>query len=180
MSIEELNEQIRTVAKDVSLNLSSIIADETLPPQTKYGVLLAAAVATRNPKVIAAMNSAAAVVLTPIALATARSIAPVMTMKNLYSRFVHLTSNSEYKRMPARFRMDVFETSTVDSADVALWSLAVSVINGCGACMDAHEKALQEAWVSSQEIHAAVRYAAIVQSAAVAIEAAGSQLYASE
>jgi alkyl hydroperoxide reductase subunit D len=50
--------------------------------------------------------------------------------------------------------------------------LAVSAINGCGACVDAHEKVLRESGVSAESIHAALRYAAIVQSAAVALEAA--------
>jgi alkyl hydroperoxide reductase subunit D len=63
--------------------------------------------------------------------------------------------------MPARLQLD-FE----------LWSLAVSAINGCGACIDAHEKALHEAGVPAAAIQAAVRLAAIIQSIAIAFETA--------
>lgn len=52
-------------------------------------------------------------------------------------------------------------------------TLAVSAINGCGACMDAHEKTQRQSGVSSDTIQTALRVAAIVQSVAVAIEAAG-------
>ncbi|WFU14701.1 carboxymuconolactone decarboxylase family protein [Bradyrhizobium sp. CB3481] len=173
MFIEQLKAQIPDFAKDVRLNLASIVSDETFSPQSKYGLLLATAIATRNPAVIAAMESAAAEVLSPAALTASKSAASIMAMNNVYYRFVHLASNPEYKRMPARLRMNVIVNPGVDKADFELWSLAISAINGCGACMDAHEKALQEAGLGSAAIQTAVRFAAIVQSVAVAIDAAG-------
>ncbi|MCA1458805.1 carboxymuconolactone decarboxylase family protein [Bradyrhizobium sp. BRP22] len=173
MSIEQLKDQIPDFANDVRLNLASMISDETLSPQSKHGLLLATAIAGRNPVVIAAMESAAAVVLTPAAIAAAKSAASLMAMNNVYYRFVHLGSNPEYKTMPARLRMNDIGNPGVDKADFELWSLAVSAINGCGACMDAHEKALREAGISIAVIQTAIRLAAIVQSVAVAIDAAG-------
>lgn len=92
---------------------------------------------------------------------------------DVYYRFVHLASNPEYKMMPARLRMNALGHPGVDRADFELWALAVSAINGCGACMNAHEKALRQSGVSSDAIQTAARFAAIVQSVAVAIEAAG-------
>ncbi len=44
--------------------------------------------------------------------------------------------------MPARLRMNVIETPASTKPIFELWSLAVSAINGCGACIDAHEKVL--------------------------------------
>jgi alkyl hydroperoxide reductase subunit D len=91
--------------------------------------------------------------------------------RQVYYRFVHLASNWEYATMPARLRINVIGNPGVDKADFELWSLAVSAINGCGACIDAHEKTLQGAGVPATAIQAAVRFAAIIQSVAVAIEA---------
>ncbi|MGE5156649.1 MAG: carboxymuconolactone decarboxylase family protein [Gemmatimonas sp.] len=176
MSIEQLKGQIPDFAKDVRLNLTSMAADETLSPPTKYGLLLATAIATRNSTVIAAMESAAAEVLAPAAIAAAKAAAALMAMNNVYYRFIHLASNPEYRAMPARLRMNAIGNPGVDKADFELWSLAVSAINGCGACMDSHEKVLQDAGVGSAAIQTAVRFAAIVQSVAVAIEAAGQAL----
>lgn len=173
-SIEQLNETIPDFAKDIRLNLTSLVADETLSPQRQYGLLLASAIATRNATLIAAMESAATVVMTPVAIAAAKSAASMMAMNNVYYRFVHLVSNPEYQAMPPRLRMNVIGNHGVDKSDFELWSLAVSAINGCGACIDAHEKTLRAAGVSSEVIQTAVRFAAIVQSVAVSIEAAGS------
>lgn len=130
------------------------------------------AIATRNPIVTAAMETAASVVMTPAAVEAAKSAASVMAMNNVYYRFIQLASNTEYKTMPARLRMNWLGDPRVDKADFELWALAVSAINGCGACMDAHEKALRQSGVGSDVIQTAVRFAAIVQSVAVAIEAA--------
>ncbi|MGC2777037.1 MAG: carboxymuconolactone decarboxylase family protein [Bradyrhizobium sp.] len=173
MSIEQLKDQIPDFAKDVRLNLSSMASDETLSPQAKYGLFVACAIATRNPTVTAALESVAAAHLSPAALAAAKSAAAVMAMNNVYYRFVHLASNKEYATMPARLRMNVIANPGVDKADFELWSLAVSAINGCGTCIDAHEKVLQDAGVGAAAIQTAVRFAAIIQSVAVAIEAAG-------
>lgn len=111
--------------------------------------------------------------MTPTVVGAAKYAAFVTAMNNVYYRFVHLASNPEYKTMPARLRMNALGHPGVDRADFELWALAVSAINGCGACMDAHEKALRQSGVSSHTIQTAVRFAAIVQSVAVAIEAAG-------
>jgi lipoyl-dependent peroxiredoxin subunit D len=171
MSIEALKERIPEFAKDVRLNLSSMASDETLAPQTKYGLFLAAAIATRNAAVIAAMEEEATSRLTPQAVAAAKAAASIMAMNNVYYRFVHLSSNKEYGGMPARLRMNVIANPGVDKGDFELWALAVSAINGCGMCIDAHEKVLKEAGVTAATIQTAVRFAAIIQSTAVAIEA---------
>jgi len=62
----------------------------------------------------------------------------------------------------------------VDKNDFELWSLAVSAINGCGTCIDAHEQALRKNGVSAEAIQTAVRFAAIIASAAVALEASAA------
>lgn len=174
MSIDQLKDRIPDFAKDVRLNLSSMASDETLAPQAKYGLFVACAIATRNPAVVAGFEAAAAEHLSPAALAAAKSAAAIMAMNNVYYRFVHLASNKEYATMPARLRMNVIANPGVDKVDFELWSLAVSAINGCGTCIDAHEKALKEAGATSTVIQTAVRFASIIQSVAVAIEAAGA------
>ncbi len=171
MSIESLKERIPDFAKDVRLNVSGLANDEALAPQTKWGLLLACAIATRNPDVAAAFDAEASAHLTPQSRDAARAAVSIMAMNNVYYRFVHLSSNKEYGTMPAKLRMNVIGNPGVPKSDFELWSLAVSAINGCGMCIDAHEKVLREHGVESATIQAAVRYAAIVQSAAVALEA---------
>ena len=72
--------------------------------------------------------------------------------------------------LPARLRMNVIGKPGVDKADFELWCLAVSAINGCGVCIDSHEKILREAGLSAEQIQAAIRIAAVVHAVAVTLD----------
>jgi alkyl hydroperoxide reductase subunit D len=171
MSIAVLKDALPDFAKDVRLNLSSIENDDMLAASTKWGLLLACAIAVRNPKVAAEIAAEAKTHLSAVEIAAARSAATIMAMNNVYYRFVHLASNKDYATMPAKLRMAVIGSPGVPKKDFELWSLAVSALNGCGMCIDAHEKVLREAGVDSATIQTAVRYAAILQSVAIALDA---------
>lgn len=178
MSIEALKQQIPDFAKDVRLNLSGLVNDESFGEETKYGLLLACAIAARKSRLLEAMEQEAAAHLSPKARDAACAAASIMAMNNVYYRFTHLVSNKSYQTMPAKLRMTVIANPGVAKTDFELWCLAVSAMNGCGICLDSHEKVLIEAGVSQDTIQNAVRYAAIVQSAAVALEAAALQVAA--
>lgn len=172
MSIENLKDRIPDFAKDVRLNLSTIANEDTLGEQTKYGLMLACAISTRNAEVAAAFESDCASHLSPEARDAAKGAAAIMAMNNVYYRFVHLASNKAYATLPAKLRMNILANSGVPKTDFELWALAVSAINGCGMCIDSHEKVLAKDGVTQETLQTAVRYAAIIQSVAVAVEAA--------
>jgi alkyl hydroperoxide reductase subunit D len=94
-------------------------------------------------------------------------------MNNIYYRFTHLVGNEEYATLRAGLRMNVLANPGCDKIDFELASIAVSAINGCGMCMESHEKTLQKHGVSSQAIQSAVRIAAVLHGVAVTSELAG-------
>ena len=104
--------------------------------------------------------------LTPEAANAARAAAAVMAMNNVYYRFVHLASNPEYGTMPAKLRMNAIATHGIEKDDFELFSLAVSAMNGCGMCIDSHERVLQQHKVKSETIQTAVRIASVVKAMA--------------
>lgn len=172
MSIEALKDRIPAFAKDVKLNLSAVPREESLTPQQLYGLLVACGITTRNPEVARALEAEAAPHLSQQALDAAKAAASIMAMNNVYYRFTHLASNKAYETLQAKLRMTVIGNPGVDKADFELWSLAVSAMNGCGRCIDSHEKVLRDAGIREDQIQAAVRIASIVASVAVALEAA--------
>ena len=174
MSIDVLKARLPEAFRDARLNLSTLASEEVLAEPTKSGLLFACAIATRNAEVRDAFAAEAAARLPEEVQQTARAAATVMAMNNVYYRAVHLASNNEYAKMPARLCMNVIANPGAPKLDFELWRLAVSAISGCGACIDSHEKALRDAGVAAEAIHAALRYAAIVQSTAVALEAAAT------
>lgn len=178
MSIDALKDRIPAFAKDVKLNLSALPREDSLTPQQLYGLLVACGITTRNPDVARALEAEATPHLTPQALDAAKAAASIMAMNNVYYRFTHLASNKAYETLPAKLRMTVIGNPGVDKADFELWSLAVSAMNGCGRCIDSHEKVLRDAGIREDQIQAAVRIGAVVASAAVALEAASLGLQA--
>jgi alkyl hydroperoxide reductase subunit D len=171
MTIDELLDSLPEYAKDLKLNYSSLVRGNTeLSTSQLWGTVLASAIATRSPLLTAALTASATAQLTPQVLYGAHAAAAVMGMNNVFYRFQHLSSNAKYASMPARLRMNVMRTHGVDEADFELWSLAVSAINACGKCIDAHEQVLREKGVGEEIILATVRVASMVHGIGVVLD----------
>jgi lipoyl-dependent peroxiredoxin subunit D len=170
MSFDDLKSRIPDFAKDLRLNLGGIPTITSLTPQQLWGTVLATAIASRNADVIRAADAAASEHLTDQAKTAARSAAAIMAMNNIYYRFTHLSKHPDFQTMPARLRMNVIANPGVEKLDFELWSLAVSAVNGCGRCIEAHEDVLLKAGVAKEAIQDAVRIAAIVFSVSVTLD----------
>ncbi|SER16285.1 alkyl hydroperoxide reductase subunit D [Faunimonas pinastri] len=165
MSLDTLRRALPAYAKDLSLNLSSLANETTLTDQQKWGAFLASAFAVGQPAVIREIENAAAS-LSDEAKTAAKSAAAIMAMNNVYYRSLHLMQNAEYRTLPAKLRMNVIANPGVEKIDFELWCTAVSAINGCGMCLDAHEGELRKAGMSTTNIQAAIRIAAVVNAVA--------------
>ena len=93
-----------------------------------------------------------------------------MGMNNVYYRFAHLASEEDYAKLPARLRMNVIGNPGIEKVNFELYSLAVSAINGCGMCIDSHEKMLRKADLSKEGIQDAVRIASVINAVAVVLD----------
>jgi alkyl hydroperoxide reductase subunit D len=177
MSIEALKNRIPDYAKDLKLNLSSLASEATLTEQQRAGTFIASALASRNAEVTSAMLAEFGPKLSPEALIAAKAAAAIMAMNNIYYRFTHLAEAADYKTMPAKLRMNVLAKPGVEKVDFELWSVAISAINGCGMCIDSHEKIVRHGGLTAEAVQAAVRIAAVVHAVAATLdgEAAAGQ-----
>ncbi len=171
MNIEQLLALCPDYAKDLKLNLGSVLRQPELTEQQAWGTAVACAMASRNQRVLDAILTDAAAHLGGPALFAAKAAASVMAMNNIFYRFRHLSGNEKYAAMPARLRMQVIRTHGSDPVDFELWCLAVSAVNGCGVCVEAHEKVLREKGVGEEPILAAVRIAATIHGLATVMDA---------
>ncbi len=166
MSLKSFAEALPDYAKDIRLNVGSLLNETVLNDQRKLGTLLACAHGTGYKPLVEAAEAEVAEKLSPEAANAARAAAAVMAMNNVYYRFVHLASNKEYGQLPAKLRMNVIGNPGIDKADFELFSLAVSVMNGCGMCIDAHEKVLKSHGVPAEQVQAAARIGAVLKAVA--------------
>jgi lipoyl-dependent peroxiredoxin subunit D len=170
MSIESLKERLPSYAKDIKLNLSNITGSTALNAGQVWGAVLASALAARNADVIAAVSSEAAQHLSPQAQDAAKAAAAIMAMNNIYYRSVHLLGDTELAKMPARLRMTVIANPGVDKLDFELWSLAVSAVNGCGMCLEAHAREVKAKGATREGIQDVLRIAAVIHAVAAVLD----------
>ncbi|MGA3399083.1 MAG: carboxymuconolactone decarboxylase family protein [Acetobacteraceae bacterium] len=174
MGLEMLQAVLPDYARDIRLNLGSLATEPALSDAQRAGTFIAAALASRNATVTRAVLAAFAPALSPEAAAAAKAAAAIMAMNNVYYRFTHLVGG-DYPNMPARLRMNVMAKPGVDKATFELWSLAVSAVNGCGMCMESHERAVRQHGLTAEQVQAAVRIAAVVHAAAAVLDGAASE-----
>ncbi len=170
MSLDDLKNSLPEYAKDIRLNLGSLATDPSLSAEQRAGTFVASAIASRDQAVTDAIIEQFGPDLSAEALTAAKAAAAIMGMNNIYYRFTHLVGG-DYPNMPAKLRMNVMARPGVDKATFELWSLAVSAINGCGMCMESHERAVRQHGLTAEQIQTVVRIAAVVHATAVTLDA---------
>jgi len=166
MPLKDFAEALPDYAKDLRLNLTSILSDQLLGDERKNGLLLACAHGSGYKPLVEAAEAEVAGKISDAYANAARGAAALMAMNNVYYRFVHLVANPEYGNLPARLRMNFIGQHGIAKDDFELFSLAVSAMNGCGMCIDSHERVLLEHGVKPETIQAAVRIAAVMKAVA--------------
>jgi lipoyl-dependent peroxiredoxin subunit D len=171
MEIEQLLESCPDYARDLKLNLPNVLVQAELTERQAWGTAVATAIASRSDRLTAAVLADAAAHLAPADLFAAKAAAAVMGMNNIFYRFRHLSGNPKYATMPARLRMQTIRGHGGDPVDFELWCLAVSAVNGCGACIEAHAHVLAEKGVTEEVILAAVRIASTIHGLGAVLQA---------
>jgi lipoyl-dependent peroxiredoxin subunit D len=177
MTISDLKAALPDYAKDLRLNIDSVLAETGAPGLTLKqirAVALASAIAARYRPLTAALEAMAADSLDAAELSGTRAAAAMMGMTNVYYRATHLIENQEYATLRTGLRMNVMANPGIEKAAFELAAIAVSAINGCGACLDSHEKVLRQHGVTAQGVQSALRIAAVVHAVAVTLEQAAA------
>ena len=171
-AIEELAAEIVEPARDIKLNLQSVLAPGSLTPEQRWGVAIASAVASRNVRLAVAVIADARNEVAPAVVEDAIAAAAIMGMNNVYYRFRHMIGKPTYSDRPARLRMNRLVKPAGKKVDFELYALAASAVGGCESCMRSHEHVVVEGGLSEEQVHDAVRIAATIHAAAIALEVA--------
>ena len=173
MSLSDLRNALPDYAKDMKLNLDSVLSEGGSPGvdvKQIRAIALASAIASRYSPLVAAIETFAAEQLSPEEINGSKAAAAVMAMNNIYYRATHMIHNDEYGQLRAGLRMNVMAKPGLDKVTFELASLAVSAINGCGTCMDSHERVVRQHDVSAQGVQSTLKIAAVVHAVAVTLE----------
>lgn len=177
-SLDNLRESLPGYARDLQLNLGTVLTSAGAPGLSErqiWAVALAAAAASRNATFTRDVQALAARHLDAAHVSAAHAAAAIMAMNNVYYRFLHLVEDEEYAKLPARLRMNVIGSPGIARADFELLALAVSAINGCGSCVASHERQLRQHGLTREAVQSAVRIAATVHAVARVLESVGGE-----
>ncbi|TVQ96931.1 MAG: alkyl hydroperoxide reductase [Deltaproteobacteria bacterium] len=170
-TLDDLKSSLPSYAKDLKLNLGSLLDSPDLSPQQSWGCAVAVAIACRNAPLREAVLHDAAAHLSDEAMHAARGAAAIMGMNNIYYRSTHMLSEKDYSSMPVKLRMQIIGRPGIDKADFELFCLAVSAVNGCGACLDSHDKVVRDAGLSKAAVQQSLRIASVLHAIAVVLDA---------
>jgi alkyl hydroperoxide reductase subunit D len=171
-ALDLLAAEIVEPARDIKLNLQAVLAPGSLTAAQRWGVAVASAVASRNVRLQVAVTADARKEVGPEVVDDAVAAAAIMGMNNVYYRFRHLIGKASYGDRPARLRMNRLVKPAGSKVDFELFALAASAVGGCESCMRAHEHVVVDGGLTEEQVHDAVRIAATVHAAAIALEVA--------
>jgi len=169
-SFDTLREALPDYARDIKINLGNVLTPGVLNLAQCYGVAIASARAVKHPvlehALIAAAHEAG---VEQGVIDDALAAAVLMAMNNVAFRFRHKAAKEDYKDRPLRLRMQRINAPTSTKANLELFSLAVSTINFCESCVNSHEEAVHQHGMTLDHVMDAVRIAATIAGAAVAL-----------
>jgi alkyl hydroperoxide reductase subunit D len=162
-ALEILNNCDFKYLKDLKLNFNSTLTSEHLTE--KECALLGLSIAANNQNGILIKfykNYALKFEATTDEIAEAVSCASLLASNNVFYRFRHFTQKEKYTQIPARIRMQLMMKPVISKEFFELMSLAISAVNGCEMCVNAHEDSLMKLGTKEERIFDAVRIASLV------------------
>jgi alkyl hydroperoxide reductase subunit D len=152
--------------RDLKLNFNSTLTSNHLSEKECALVGLSIAVNNNN-KILTDFYETLALSKEATAEEVAEAVgcASLLALNNVFYRFRHFTGKEKYTQIPARVRMQLMSSPVTGKEFFELLSLAVSAVNGCELCVNAHEKSLLHLGATEERVFDAVRIASIVTSA---------------
>ena len=106
MGIDNLRSAMPDYARDIRLNLGSVISAPRLDPAMAWGSALTAALVSKNAQVIQNITEDAQAVMDDQHIKAAKSAAAMMSMTNVWYKFTDLIRDNEIKNQPPKLRMN--------------------------------------------------------------------------
>ena len=168
--VNEIKTRIPDFAKDLRLNVDTVIGRSSLAPNETLGVVLAAAYAAKSAALVDAIRSSSE--LPPDDETAALTAAALMGMTNVWYSYVDLAGDAELKTQPAQLRMNAYQTfGGVDKRRFELYALAASIVGKCRSCISSHFATLKAEGLTAVQLRDVGRIAAIVQAVALVFTA---------
>jgi alkyl hydroperoxide reductase subunit D len=150
--------------RDLRINVSNALAYPNLTKKESYLVALAVGINEKNEKLVKAFTSLAEKEGASNAeIAELHSLVSLMNINNVFYRFRHYTKKEYYTNTPAGIKMSIMMNPLLGKEFFELVSLAISAVNGCEMCVNAHEQSVKQHGATEARIYDAIRLSAVIK-----------------
>ena len=162
--VDQLKESLPDYAKDVKLNLDSVIKRSSISEDLASACALAAAFATGNGKLVSFIQSN---IVDEKERDAALAAASIMAMTNTWYPYVEMVDDENLKGLPAQIRMNAIAShGGTTKSNFEAFSLAASIVGKCHFCVKAHYETLKKEGYTVEQLRDIGRIAAVMNSVA--------------
>lgn len=171
-TIKELLKEIPSYAKDIESNLIDFFTKEQniLTPVQFYGVALAICYKLKHDLLLNTMKIEAKIFMDEINIDACKNAAIMMDMTNTYHIFSQEMSIKECKDEAMKLNIQTIISPLINPIDFYMYCLAISVLNGCGYCIDVFANKLLEKDIKHEVIPYIARMASILKATKSALK----------
>lgn len=158
--VDSYKEIIPDWAKDIRLNLDAVINRSSLEAVDAHACALAAAFATGDKSLVAAIRRDFKDVPEVNAALTA---AALMGMNNTWYPYVEMAADEDLKTQRPELRMNAYATfGGVTCGKFEMYALAASIVGKCHFCIGSHYKLLKEHGITVTQLRDIGRIASVI------------------
>lgn len=163
--VKTLDKVDSSYLKDIKLNVKTSIQSPHFKAYEGSLIAMAIAVNANHSSLtlhfkLAALEQGA----TENMVAESIACASLLAINNVMYRFKHFLKKEHYDNASPRMRMSIMMNPSMGKECFELISLAVSAVNGCERCVQAHEHSLSEMGCPWEKIFDSIRIASSVHS----------------
>lgn len=156
--------------KDLKINVSNALAYENLSEKESALLALSVAINEKSKSLIESfLLKAKEKGATDTEISETYACVSLLNVNNVFYRFRHFTKKEFYTSTPAGIKMTIMGNPVLGKEFFELMSLAISALNGCELCVNAHEESLMKLGTSQNRVYDAVRLAANIKGLAVLV-----------
>jgi alkyl hydroperoxide reductase subunit D len=161
--VQSIKDSIPDNAKDIKLNVDAVINRSGLDPVDTHAIAYVSALASGNGGLAFQIEMNGPLFLAEAEREAAKTAASLMGQNNIWYPFVEMAGDEGMKGLPAGLRMNAYAThGGVSKKKFEMYSLAASIIGKCHFCVKAHYDTLKKEGMTTQELMAIGRIAAVV------------------
>ncbi len=165
MTIDDLKNGVPEFAKDIKLNLSSLIINSEYEEELVYGCAYASSLAIGNKKISGVFEQECNDRFGSEFIKSVKATVVIMTLNNVWYKYRDSMPTTEMKMAPQKMRVNAMANHAgLEKILFESLSLCVSAINGCTFCVKAHSDLLLDNGKTKEYIFNIGRIASVITS----------------